>query len=148
MEHLRHDPDELWQWYFTPTLRMVLTIPILLVFGLNTLWYFLLMPMVLIDLFLWNFIFLLFLGLTIGWVIAAIPAIISSLAWVLLPQIWDGWKASAFVKTPLWLLLALIGIFVPGIVSGLGVNLMQWLGVPMRAMGWWWTFGGLVRPWS
>lgn len=148
MEHLRHDPDELWQWYFTLSIRMVLTIPILVVFGLNTLWYFLLIPMVLIDLFRWNFIFFLFLGLTISWVIAAIPAIISSLAWVLLPKVWDGWKASAFVKTPTWLLLASISIFVPGIVSGLGVDLLQWLGVPMRAIEWWWTFGGLVRPWQ
>jgi hypothetical protein len=148
MEHLRHDPDDPWQWYFTRSIRMVVTIPILVLFGLNTLWYALLIPMVLIDLFLWNFIFFLFLGLTISWVIAAIPAIISSLAWVLLPQVWDGWKASAFAKTPTWLLLALISFFVPGIVSGLGVNLLHWLGVPMRAIGWWWTFGGLVRPWT
>ena len=148
MKHLRHDPDELWQWYFTPSLRMVLTIPVLVLFGLNTLWYLLLMPMVLIDLFLWNILFFLFLGLSIGWVIAAIPAIISSLVWALLPQIWGGWKVSAFVKTPTWLILASISIFVPGIVSVLGLNLMQWLGMPLRAVEWWWTFGGLVRPWS
>jgi len=125
---------------------MVLTIPVLVLFGLNTLWYLLLMPVVLIDLFLWNILFFLFLGLTVGWFIAAIPAIISSLVWILLPQIWDGWKVSAFVKTPTWLILASISIFVPGIVSGLGLNLMQWLGMPLRAVEWWWTFGGLVRP--
>lgn len=142
----RYDPDDLWQWYFTPGIRMVLTSPILLVFGLNTLWYFLLMPMILIDLFLWNILFFLLFGLTIGWFLGAIPAIISSLAWVLLPKVWDGWKASAFAKTPIWLLLALISFFVPGIVSGLGVNLLHWLGVPIRAIGWWWTIGGLVRP--
>lgn len=148
MEHLRRDPDDVWQWYFTPSIRMFLTIPILVLFGLNTLWYALLIPMVLIDLFLWNILFFIFLGLTVSWAVAAIPAIISSLVWVLLPQIWDEWKASAFAKTPTWFLLALISFFVPGIVSGLGVNLMQWLGVPMRAIGWWWTFGGLVRPWT
>jgi|GEM_PF-3861623 len=124
--HLRHDPDELWEWYFTPSIRMVLTIPILVVFGLNTLWYFLLMPIVLIDLFLWDFLWFFLLGLTIGWIISSIPAMVSSVAWVLLPKIWDGWKASAFVKTPAWLLLALISFFVPGVLSGLGVNLIQW----------------------
>ena len=45
------------------------------------------------------------------------------------------------------LVLALISFFVPNVVSGLGLNLLQWLGVPLRAVGWWWTFGGLVRPW-
>ncbi len=148
MEHMKPDPDDLWQWYFTPSIRMVLTIPILILFGLNSLWYFLLMPMVLIDLFLWNWLFFIFLGLTVGWLIAVIPAIISYLAWGLLPQIWDNWKASAFVKTPTWLILACVSILVPGIISGLGLGLMQWLGIPLRAVEWWWTFGGLVRPWS
>lgn len=146
MEHLRRDPDELWEWYFTPSLRMILTIPVLVLFGLNTLWYFLLMPVFLIDLFRWNILFFLFLGLTVGWGIAVVPAIISSLVWTLLPQIWDGWKVSAFVKTPTWLILASISIFVPGIVSGLGLSLMQWLGLPLHAVEWWWTLGGLVRP--
>lgn len=146
MGYLRPDPDDLWRWYFTPRIRMVLTIPILLFFGLNTVWFALLIPMVMIDLFLWNVLFFIFLGLTISWAVAAIPAIISYLAWGLLPQIWDGWEVSAFAKTPTWLLLALVSIFIPSIVSGLGVNLLQWLGVPMRAVGWWWTFGGLLRP--
>lgn len=143
-----YDPDDLWHWYFTPSIRMVLTIPIIVLFGLNTLFYFLLMPMVLIDLLLWNFLVFFLMGLSIGWFIAAIPAMISFLAWGLLPQIWDGWKVSAFVKTPTWLILAFISIFVPGIVSGIGLNLMQWLGMPLRAVGWWWTLWNVVTPWQ
>ena len=143
MKRMRPDPDDIWQWYLTPGIRMFITIPILLLFGLNTIWYAILIPVVLIDLFLWNILFFIFLGLTISWFIASIPAIISSLAWVLLPQIWDEWKASAFAKTPAWLLLASISIFVPSIVSGLGANLLQWVGVPMRATAWWFgLFGG------
>ncbi len=143
MEHMRPDPDDVWQWYFTPSIRMFLTIPIILLFGLNTLWYVILMPVVLIDLFLWNILFFIFLGLTIGWFVAGIPAMVSSLAWILLPQIWDRWRASAFAKTPIWLLLASISIFVPSVVSGFLASLLQWIGVPMRATGWWFgLFGG------
>ena len=133
----KYDPEDLWQWYFTPGPRMVITIPILLLFGLNTLWYFLLAFLVPIDLFLWNFFFFLFFGLTVSWFVGAISAMIASLAFVLLPGIWDGWNASSFVKFPAWLLLAAISSFVPGFTSGLGLSLLQWLGMPLRATGWW-----------
>ena len=131
------DAEDFGQWYFTPGPRMVITIPILLLFGLNALWYFLLAFLVPIDLFLWNFFLFLFFGLTLSWFIGAISAIIASLAFVLLPYIWDGWRASSLVKFPTWLLLAAISSFVPSITSGLGLSLLQWLGMPLRATGWW-----------
>jgi type IV secretory pathway TrbL component len=135
----KYDPDDLWAWYFTPGVRMVLTIPILLIFVLNTLWYFLLIFMVEIDFLLWNILFFIFLGLTVGWIIAGIPAMISALAWAMLPQIWDGWKASAFAKMPAWLALAVVSVIIPSLIAGLGLDLLQWLGVPLRATGWWWN---------
>jgi len=133
----KYDPEDLWQWYFTPGPRMVITIPILLLFGLNALWYFLLALLVPIDLFLWNILFFFLFGITVSWFIGAISGIIASLAFVLLPHIWDGWNVSSFVKFPAWLLLAAISSFVPGFTSGLGLSLLQWLGVPLRATGWW-----------
>ena len=137
MMERKYDPGDLWGWYFTPGLRMIVTIPILVVFGLGALWYFILAFLVPIDLFLWNFWFFLFFGLTVSWFIGAVSAIIASLAFALLPHIWDGWNASSFVKLPAWLLLAVVSIFVPGFTSSLGLNLLQWLGMPMRATGWW-----------
>ncbi len=134
-----YDPEDLGQWYFRLRPRMVITIPILLFFGLGALWYFLLAFLVPIDLFLWNILFFLFFGLTVSWFVGAVSAIIASLAIVLLPYIWDEWKASSFVKLPAWLLLAAVSIFVPGFTSTLGLSLLQWLGMPMRATGWWLT---------
>ena len=133
----KYDPEDLWQWYFTPGPRMVITIPILLLFGLNALWYFLLALLVPIDLFLWNILFFFLFGITVSWFIGAISAIIASLAFVLLPHIWDEWNVSSFVKFPAWLLLAAISSFVPGFTSELGLSLLQWLGMPLRATGWW-----------
>ncbi|MBI4284227.1 MAG: hypothetical protein HY663_07145 [Chloroflexi bacterium] len=133
----KYDPEDVWQWYFTPGPRMIITIPILLLFGLNALWYFLLAFLVPIDLLLWNFWFFLFFGLTVSWFIGAISVVIASLAVVLLPNIWDGWNVSSFVKFPAWIALAAISSFVPSITSGLGLNLLQWLGMPLRATGWW-----------
>lgn len=33
--------------------------------------------------------------------------------------------------------LALISLFVSRVASGLGLSLLEWLGVPLRATGWW-----------
>ena len=126
------------QCYFTPWPLMFITIPFLLLFVVDAFWYFILCLLVPIDLFLWKIWFFLFFGLTISWFIGAISGIIASLAIVLLPNMWDEWNASSFVKFPAWLLLAAISIFVPGFTSGLGLNLLEWLGVPLRATAWWW----------
>ncbi|MFC1907657.1 hypothetical protein ACFLW8_06190, partial [Chloroflexota bacterium] len=75
--------------------------------------------------------------LTVSWFIGAISAIIASLAITLLPGIWDDWKVSSFVKFPAWLILAAISSFVPGFTSWLGLSLLQWIGIPLRATAWW-----------
>ena len=134
--------DGILEWYFTRRWRQLLTLPILLVFGLTTLFFALLVILVEIDLLLWNFLVFFFLGLSIGWIISGIPAMISSLVWVLLPNIWDEWRASSFVKAPTWILLAVVSSTVPFAISALGLNLLESLGMPLRATGWW------IRLWT
>ncbi len=121
----KYDTEDVWRWYFTPGPRMIITLPILLLFGVNALWYYILCFVVPIDLFLWSFWFFLFFGLTVSWFIGAISGIIASLVVILLPKIWDDWNVSSFVKFPAWLSLAAISIFVPGFTSGLGLNLLN-----------------------
>jgi len=129
--------DEMWTWYFSRSWRMLFTLPVLLFFGLNTLFFALLIVVVEIDLLLWNFLVFFFLGLTIGWIISGIPAVISSLVWALLPTIWDEWRASSWVKAPTWIVLAILSPTVPWFISANGLNLLESLGMPLRATGWW-----------
>ena len=131
------DSNGIWDWYFTRRPRQFFTLPVLFLLGLQVFYYVFMVPLVEIDLLLWNFLVFLFFGLTIGWLIVVIPAMVAYIPIASLPFIWDHWHVSVFVKAPAWLAAVLVALLVPGFIANIGFGLLEALGVSLRATGWW-----------
>ena len=131
------DSNGIWDWYFTRRPRQFFTLPVLFLLGLQVFYFAAMVPLVEIDLFLWNFLAFLFFGMTVGWLVIGIPTMVALIPIAALPPIWDAWKASSFVKAPAWLASVLVSFFVPTFIANLGFSLLEALGVSLRATGWW-----------
>ena len=136
----KYDPEKIGYGYlFATRPRKIITYAILSLTVLNAFGY-LLLPLLFLqrdlihDSSSGNYrLFMFIVGLLMG----SIFGMIAILPLDLLPRIWDRWKVSSFMKFPASLLVVAISIFGPGFASGFGFSLMRWLGMPLRATGWW-----------
>ena len=110
-------------WYFTKKPRSIITIPLLLLVGINVIYHWVMAPLYWIDFLIGNPLLFFLFGWTVSGVLESIPMLISIIPIVTLPIIWEAEKIWGIFK---------IGAYIPVFVlswalSNLMVTFNIWL---------------------
>ena len=138
-----------WRFYFTSPLRMLITIPLFLIIGVNLVYHMVLGPFFYIDFFLgfgdtnpilW---FILFFVSPFQWAIYGIPITIATIPLVALPLLWHTPKIWGIAKIVIFVVGMTIATVVANLATLMGFGLINALGGARLSL-WWAELWGVM----
>jgi len=134
-----------WAWYFSKRLRSVITIPILLIVGINVFYHFINLFLMEIDLLIGNFfMFVLFGELIVGF-LGCLAIIVSYLPLAYLPSIWHSKRMWGIVKIGAFILAVLASVIIASLLSIAGLWFVDKF-ADLRLSMWWAELWGIASP--
>ena len=130
-------------WYFSKQPRSIITIPILLIIGVNVIYHFVMLILIQIDLLIGNFIVWLFLGEVIAGGIAGLALTAAYVPLILLPQLWHSRRIWGIVKIVIFVLLGVACALIAGLISIGALKLVD-IFAELRTTLWWAELWGVA----
>ena len=129
-------------WYFSGV-RMVVTIPLLLLMGLNVAYHMVMMGLMQVDFLIGNFFLWLFFGELVIGTIAGFAVTMSLLPVALLPILWDSLRIWGIGKIGLFVIGLAISAAASGFISVVALRLLNWV-AGLRTTLWWAELWGVA----
>jgi len=129
-------------FYFSG-IRMLVTIPILLLSSINIIYHVVMLFLIELDLFLGNFIVWLLFGNVIALFGAGIAITISFLPLIILPSLWYNSGIWGVAKIGLFVAALLLTTVVANLMSVLNLTVLDWV-VELRTTIWWGELWGVI----
>ena len=141
----RGDPDSGLAWYFTKRPRTIITIPILLVLGINFAYHAVMLFLLEIDLFISNFFGWIIFGGVVTAGIAILAISVSSIPIFTLPMLWHAQKLWGVAKITLFIVVVVVSVLASGLLSIGGLWFVDLVG-DLRLSLWWSDLWGVSEP--
>ena len=129
-------------WYFSG-LRMVVTVPLLLLMGLNVVYHMVMMALLQVDLFIGNFLLWLLFGELLLGTVAWLAIVASMLPIGLLPMLWDTPRIWGIGKIGIFVIGLAGSAVVAGLISVVALRILNAV-AGLRTTLWWAELWGVA----
>jgi len=129
-------------WYFSG-IRMVVTIPVMLLVGVNVVYHFVMVLLLQIDLFIGNMCLWLFFGQLLGFGLGGLAVAISWTPLLLLPVLWESPRLWGVAKVALFTVGLVVSTALAGTVSAIALTILG-VFVELRTTAWWAKLWGVL----
>ena len=121
----------------------MITIPILIIVGLNFLYHIGMLFLIEIDLFIGNFVVWIFFGQAIGGGIAIFAITVASIPLVLLPHLWNSKGIWGIAKVGIFIFIVAVSAVISGLISFGALKLLNKF-ADLRTTLWWAELWGVA----
>ena len=139
------DPESGLAWYFTKRWRTFITIPILLLLGINFVYHSVMLFLLEIDLLISNLFWWIFFGEAITAAIAGLAITVSYMPIAILPMFWHSKKLWGVAKIILFVISVVICTLLSGVLSVGGLWFVDLVG-DLKLSLWWSDLWGVSSP--